>query len=358
VLKLGTGVLTLGVGKLDEPRIRQLCKQLVRWREAGWEILLVSSGAVGLGMGSLGLEQRPGEMPVLQACAAIGQSSLVETWQQAFGAHGVTIAQVLLTREDLNSRSRHLGVRDTLEALLSRGVVPVINENDTVSTEEIKFGDNDVLSALVASLLKAQTLVILSTVEGLKDMSGDGAVLPIVESVTPEIEAMAGGTQSATAVGGMVSKLEAARIANQSGCGVFIVDGRRPETLGEVLEGRNPGTFFVPEKADLKARKRWLAFFQEPCGALIVDAGARAAVQEQGGSLLAKGIRSVEGDFPRKALVQVEDGGGQVFARGVCQFASAEVQELLGRDNQAVQAKFPGVGKGEVVHRDSMVLCH
>lgn len=297
-------------------------------------------------------------MSVLQACAAIGQTSLVESWQNAFGAGGITIAQVLLTREDLHSRHRHLGVRDTLEALLSRGVIPVINENDTVSTEEIKFGDNDVLSALVASLVKAETLVILSTVEGLKDLANDGEVVPIVEAVTPKIEAMAGGTQSATAVGGMVSKLEAARIASRSGCGVFIIDGRRPESLGEVLEGRNPGTFFVPEKADLKARKRWLAFFQEPLGRLVVDSGARTAVEGQGGSLLASGIRLVEGEFERGSLVSIEDAQGGVFARGVCQFSSREVNAVLGQDNHAVQSKFPGVGKGEVVHRGSLVLCH
>ena len=358
VLKLGTGVLTLGVGQLNEPRIQELCGHIVKWREAGFQTLLVSSGAVGLGMGRLGIERRPSHMATLQACAAVGQSSLVEIWKQALGAHGVQIAQVLLTREDLRSRERHLGVRDTLEQLLACGVVPVINENDTVSSEEIKFGDNDVLSALVASLVKAEMLVILSTVEGLMDLGGSGKLLPLVEAVTPEIETMAGGTESATAVGGMASKIEAARVACQSGCGVFIVDGRRPETLGQVLEGHNPGTFFVPESADLKSRKRWLAFFQEPRGALVVDSGARNAVQGQGGSLLAKGICDVRESFSRGSLVQIEDPDGQVFARGICQFSSDEVRELLGYDNLVAQQKFPGVGKGEVVHRDSLVLCH
>ena len=357
VLKLGTGVLTLGVGHLNEPRIRELCEQVLQWRKAGWEIIIVSSGAVGLGMGQLGLDQRPAEMSLLQACAAIGQTSLVETWQKAFGTHQVSIAQVLLTREDLNSRNRHIGVRDTLQELLSRGVIPVINENDTVSTEEIKFGDNDVLSALVASLVKADTLVILSTVAGLKDLSKNGALIPLVESVTPEIQELAEGTQSATAVGGMVSKLEAAKIANRSGCGVFIIDGRRPIALGEVLNGRNPGTFFVPHSADLKSRKRWLAFFQKPCGSLVVDTGARAALENNGGSLLARGILATRGDFSRGSMVEVEDDQGVVFARGFCQFSSSEVKELLGQENQFVQTSFPNIGKGEVIHRDSLVLC-
>ena len=250
-------------------------------------------------MGQLGLDQRPAEMSLLQACAAIGQTSLVETWQKTFGTHQVSIAQVLLTREDLNSRNRHIGVRDTLQELLSRGVIPVINENDTVSTEEIKFGDNDVLSALVASLVKADTLVILSTVEGLKDLSENGALIPLVESVTPEIQELAEGTQSATAVGGMVSKLEAVKIANRSGCGVFIIDGRRPIVLGEVLNGRNPGTFVPHSAISNLGRGGWL-FFPETLGHLLSYTGARAALENNGGSLLAR-VFSQPGEISQEA---------------------------------------------------------
>ena len=358
VLKLGTGVLSLAVGRLNEPRIDQLCERVAKWTREGYELLLVSSGAVGLGMGLLGLKQRPSDMATLQACAAVGQSRLVEIWQRAFSQQGIMIAQVLLTREDLRSRERHLGVRDTLDKLLSRGVVPVINENDTVSNEEIKFGDNDVLSALVASLVKAERLVILTTVEGLIDLGGSGDLVPVVETITPSIEAMAGGTQSATAVGGMVSKIEAAKVACQSGCGVFIIDGRNPENLDCLLEGHNPGTFFVPATEDLKSRKRWLAFFQKPRGTLIVDSGAREAVLYQGGSLLAKGIIDLQESFDRGALVYIAGPNADAFARGICQFSSSEVRELIGMDNIVVQEKFPSVGKGEIVHRDSLVLLH
>ncbi|MBT5690917.1 MAG: glutamate 5-kinase, partial [Opitutae bacterium] len=211
VLKLGTGVISLDVGRLNEQRIDQLCHKVAKWKREGYEPLLVSSGAVGLGMGLLGFDQRPADMATLQACAAVGQSQLIEIWQRAFSQHGLKIAQVLLTREDLRSRERHLGVRATLDKLLSHGVVPIINENDTVSNEEIKFGDNDVLSALVASLVKAERLVILTTVMGLIDFEGSGNLVSVVENITPSIEAMAGGTRSVTAVGGMISKIEAAK---------------------------------------------------------------------------------------------------------------------------------------------------
>ncbi len=357
VIKVGTGVLTLGVGQLNAPLIGELCNRILKWQEVGHEVLLVSSGAVGLGMGSLGMEHRPVDMPTLQACAAIGQSSLVETWKHGFDQHGVLIAQVLLTRDDLRSRQRHVGVRDTLEKLLSRGVVPIINENDTVSYEEIKFGDNDVLSALVASLVNADTLIILSTVAGLMDREVGGALVPVVDAITPEIETMAGGTQSATAVGGMASKIESVKVASQSDCGVFIADGAVPENLDLILAGKNPGTFFVPSSAGLKARKRWLAFFQDSEGALIVDEGARKALIIEGGSLLAKGICGVRDSFKRETVVRIECPEGEVFARGICPFSSEEIQALMGEENSVVRDKFPGVGKGEVVHRDSLALC-
>ncbi|MBT3468598.1 MAG: glutamate 5-kinase [Opitutae bacterium] len=358
VLKLGTGVISLDVGRLNEQRIDQLCHKVAKWKREGYEPLLVSSGAVGLGMGLLGFDQRPADMATLQACAAVGQSQLIEIWQRAFSQHGLKIAQVLLTREDLRSRERHLGVRATLDKLLSHGVVPIINENDTVSNEEIKFGDNDVLSALVASLVKAERLVILTTVVGLIDFEGSGNLVPVVENITPSIEAMAGGTRSVTAVGGMISKIEAAKVACHSGCGVFIIDGRNPENLDCLLAGQNPGTFFVPATDDLKSRKRWLAFFQKPQGMLIVDAGAREAVLSQGGSLLAKGIIDLQELFDRGAMVYISGPDGNAFARGICQFSSSEVRELMGMDNTIVQKKFPSVGKGEIVHRDSLVLLH
>lgn len=244
VLKFGTGVLTLGVGQLHEQRIGEICKQIRNWVDAGYQVIVVSSGSVGLGMGVLDFQERPDDMPTLQACAAIGQSDLVDIWKREMGKNGITIAQVLLTRENLDAPNRYAGVQNTLERLLSYDVVPVINENDTVSFEEIKFGDNDVLSALVASLVGAEKLIILSTIEGLKTNNGNGELVPTVEKITPEIENLAGGTTSKTAVGGMVSKIQAAKIAVEVGCEVFILDGREPENLGKLLGGENIGTCF------------------------------------------------------------------------------------------------------------------
>lgn len=253
VLKFGTGVLTHSVGHLEEGRIRRLCSHIGDWMKDGYQVIIVSSGAVGLGMGVLGLKERPKDMPSLQACAAIGQSDLVDVWKREMGNTGMKIAQVLLTRDDLDYGSRHKGVQDTLEKLLSCKVVPIINENDTVSTEEIKFGDNDVLSAMVAVLVRAEKLVILSTVEGLKTEQGQGELVKEVPEITPEVEALAGGTFSLTAVGGMVSKIQAAKVALEAGCGVVIMDGREPENLERLRAGEPVGTFFIPAPERLLA---------------------------------------------------------------------------------------------------------
>ena len=245
VVKLGTGVLTSS-GRLDAARIADVCAQLAALRALGTEVIVVSSGAVGLGMAELGLARRPKELPKKQACAAIGQGLLMQTWRAGFAPHGVAVAQVLLTHDDLRVRSRYLGVGETLRQLIAYGAVPVINENDTVSAAEIKFGDNDTLSAMVASLVEANHLIILSTAPGLIDMKGTGQVVPVVEKITAQIEAMAGGTASETAVGGMISKISAAKLATRAGCGVFIAAGAEPNIVARLLGGAGPGTFFVP----------------------------------------------------------------------------------------------------------------
>ena len=228
VIKLGTGVLTSGDGRLDAARIADFCAQAAQLRSRGTEVFVDSSGAIGLGMGALGLSKRPREVPRKQACAAIGQSLLMQKWQEGFAPHGLTVAQVLLTHDDLRLRARHLGVKETLRLIIAYRAIPIINENDTVSAAEIKFGENDTLSAMVASLVDADLLIMLSTAPGLIDMKGTGRIVPVVERITPEIEAMAGGTSSETAVGGMVSKISAAKIAVRAGCGVFIASGSEP----------------------------------------------------------------------------------------------------------------------------------
>ncbi len=356
VVKLGTGVLTSGVGRLDSARIAGVATEIAALRARGTEVIVVSSGAVGLGMGALGLERRPRELSRKQACAAIGQSRLMETWREAFTPHGITVAQVLLTHEDLRSRARFLGVRETLRQITAYGAIPVINENDTVSAAEIKFGDNDTLSALVASLTQADHLIILSTAPGLIDMKGTGRIVPVVERITPEIEAMAGGTTSETAVGGMVSKISAARLATKSGCGVFIASGAEPSIIGRLLSGEGPGTFFVPSGLPLEARKRWLAYFQRPAGTIRVNARAVPALREQGRSLLAVGVTGATGSFVAGDIVNIAGPDGAVFARGKAAFSCDEIPALSGLQSDEVSALHPGRRRLEVVHRNDLVL--
>lgn len=356
VLKLGTGLLTSGKAELDTARLHRIGEQVAALREKGIEVVIVSSGAIGLGMGQLRLTERPADLPTLQACAAIGQAILMDLWRRAFAPCGSMVAQILLTHEDVRSRQRHLAVRATFERLISLGVIPVVNENDTVSADEIKFGDNDKLSALVASLVDADLLVILSTVAGLLDYDQGGRLIPFVEQITPEIEALAGGTTNPKAVGGMRSKISAARIATQSGCGVFIGSGDDPALLLHLFAGRAVGTFFAPHRLPLHSRKRWLAFFQQPRGTVRIDAGAAEALAKRGSSLLARGLTTVEGFFQSGEIVNIADPEGRVLARGVCQYSSAEAGQISGKTSDEIRTLFPDRHHTEVVHRDSLVL--
>lgn len=356
VVKLGTGILTSGIGEIHDGRIREICRQIHLLKKENVRVVIVSSGAVGLGMGKLGLKQRPTDLATLQACAAVGQSILIQTWQQHFEPYGQTVAQLLLTRDDLRSRTRHLAARDTLEYLIDDGIIPIVNENDSVSVEEIKFGDNDVLSAMVASLIRSDYLLILSTAPGLINTAGDGKVIPVIEKVTPEIQKLATGTTSATAVGGMITKLEAANIANRSGCGVFIADGSAEDVILQIFAGKNPGTFFVPSGAPLESKKRWLAFFQQPAGTVRIDSGARKALIDEGGSLLAKGITAVEGDFRSGEIVNITDPDSETVARGVAQFSSEQIAQIRDKDISEIRPLFPTRKRFEIVHRNSMVM--
>ncbi len=356
VVKLGTGVLTSGVGQLNTARIAGVCGQLARIRAAGTEVIVVSSGAVGLGMGRLALARRPADTAKKQALAAVGQSLLMETWQAGFTPHGITVAQVLLTHEDLRARARYLGVKETLAQVIAYGAVPIINENDAVSAAEIRFGDNDILSAMVASLLGAQFLLILSTAPGLVDLRGTGRIVPVVERITPEIEAMAGGTTSETAVGGMVSKLSAARLATKSGCGVFIASGAEPDIVTRLLAGTGPGTFFVPSGLPLEARKRWLAYFQRPSGTIMINARAVPVLRDEGRSLLAVGVTGAKGEFAAGDVVDIAGPDGAVVARGKAAFASEEIPGIAGLKGDQVRALHPSRRRIEIVHRNDLAL--
>lgn len=345
VVKLGTGVLTDAHKRPDMAQLEQLVAQVAQQRARGREVVLVTSGAVGAGMGVLGYQKRPAVLAELQACAAVGQSRLMSIYESLFEKHGLRVAQVLLTHDDLRHHERHLNARSTLVRLLQLGVVPIINENDAISFTEIKFGDNDKLSALAACLLPADLLVILTTVEGvIRDFGKPGATrLSMVEEITPEIQEMAGGTTSATAVGGMTSKIEAAKIVMRSGIPLVIAPGRNETVLEAVLAGEDLGTIFVPKAQRLASRKRWIAFFHHPKGTIFVDDGAKTALREQGKSLLPPGITRCEGDFAEGDIVRVCDLNGTEFARGMSRVTS-----------EAIRKK--ELPREEIIHRDNLVV--
>ena len=345
VVKLGTGVLTDSRKQPDPAQLEQLVAQIAEQRKAGREVVIVTSGAVGAGMGVLGYEKRPTELAELQACAAVGQSRLMAVYEKLFAAHGLHVAQVLLTHEDLEHHERHLNARNTLVTLLGRGVVPIINENDAVSFTEIKFGDNDKLSALVASLLPADLLIILTTVDGVIEDFGKATsrTISVIETIDGAIEQMAGGTDSATAVGGMASKIQAAKIVVRSGIPLVIASGREKQILARVLAGEDEGTLFIAQPTRLQGRKRWIAFFHHPKGALFVDDGAKQALREAGKSLLPPGVTRCDGEFVAGDLVRICDLNGTEFARGIAKFG---VEEIRTRKLTRV----------ELVHRDDMVI--
>jgi glutamate 5-kinase len=345
VVKLGTGVLTDSSKQPDLAQLEQLVAQIAEQRKAGRDVVVVSSGAVGAGMGALGYSKRPNDLADLQACAAVGQSRLMAIYERLFGTFGLAVAQVLLTHDDLQHHDRHLNARNTLVTLLRHGVVPIINENDAISFTELKFGDNDKLSALVASLLPADLLIILTTVDGVIENFGKAnpATIPIIKEIDDRIEALAGGTDSATAVGGMASKIQAAKITVRSGIPLIIASGQKKHGLARILAGESEGTLFVPQPTRLQGRKRWIAFFHHPVGALFVDEGAKRALRESGKSLLPPGVARCEGEFEKGSVVRICDLNGTEFARGITAFDSKEIK--------ARQLK-----RVEVVHRDDLVV--
>ena len=288
---------------------------------------------------------RPTDLAEKQACAAVGQSRLMAVYDQLFAKHGLVVAQVLLTHDDLEHHERHLNARNTLVTLLNRGVVPIINENDAVSFTEIKFGDNDKLSALVASLLPADLLVILTTVEGvIEDFGGTNPkTISVIEQIDAAIEGMAGGTASETAVGGMKSKVDAAKIVVRSGIPLVIASGRKPDVLAQILSGANEGTLFVATPTRLAGRKRWIAFFHHPQGTVQVDDGAKEALRNGGKSLLPPGVTRCEGDFIAGDVVRICDLDGMEFARGIAKFSAGEIRGQK-------------LARVELVHRDDLVI--
>ena len=328
VVKLGTGVLTDSRKQPDLAQMEQLVAQIAEQRQAGREMVLVSSGAVGAGMGALGFERRPSELAELQACAAVGQSRLMAIYEKLFGAHGLSVAQILLTHDDLQHHERHLNARNTLVTLLAHGVVPIINENDVVSFTELKFGDNDTLSALVASLLPADLLLILTTVDGVLENFGKAnpRTIPLIERVDEALEQKAGGTDSATAVGGMASKIQAAKIVIRSGIPLVIASGRKKRVMARVLawrRGRHALCAATDQAQGAQAVDRILSPSQgrAVCGPRRAEGAAR-----RGKSLLPPGITRCEGEFAAGEVVRICDKDGTEFARGIAGFGATRNQ--------------------------------
>lgn len=360
VVKVGTNVLTGPDGLLDPGRLQSLADQLQRIRASGRKVALVSSGAIGAGIGRLGLGTRPTDLRQLQACAAIGQSFLMRAYQECFDRHQIHTAQILLTAGDFDSRPRYLNVRNTILTLFEWGVLPIINENDTVSVAEIKFGDNDHLAAMVTNLLQAPLLILLTSVDGL--FSGDPGVDPnakkvaTVSSIDGSVIGMAGDTQSALGTGGMRSKLRAARLATAAGESVIMANGAVSGILDAIRACEAVGTLFLPQGAALPAWKRWLGFTARPKGKLLINDGAKTAVREQGKSLLPVGVTSVHGSFSKGDVVSLCDSAGVEFGRGLINYSAEDAGRIAGLRSEKIGAVMGAVPYEEMVHRDNLVV--
>jgi glutamate 5-kinase len=360
VVKVGSSSLRGTDGRLDRPQVTQLAEQLVAARAAGTRLVLVSSGAVAAGMGLLGLERRPVDLPTLQACAAVGQSELIQTYQRVFERAGLAAGQVLLTQDDFVRRSRYLNARTSLQRLLDLGAVPIINENDAVATDELSYGDNDHLAALVASMLDAQLLVLLSDVDGLHDgdprRDPDAPVIARVDDVDALDGTTIGGTGSFVGSGGMRTKVESARVAVRSATHAVVADARRPAVLADVLAGAEVGTWFVAGQRRLEARRLWIGFALTVRGRVHVDAGAAEALRRRGTSLLGVGVTRADGHFAVGDAVEVVDPDGLVLARGLANYDVAAVTQLAGRSTRDAAAELGPAFAREVIHRDDLVV--
>jgi glutamate 5-kinase len=367
VVKLGTNVLASADGKLDAVRLQALADQVQRIRQPGRRVALVSSGAIGAGIGQLGLERRPSDLRHLQACAAVGQGFLIRAYQECLARYGTHTAQILLTAGDFDNRTRYLNARNTILTLFEWDCLPIINENDTVSVNEIRFGDNDHLAALVTNLLQAPLLILLTVVDGLfdSDPTADPGSRPLttVPTIDGSIMDKAGSSRSSLGTGGMRSKLRAARLATAAGESVIIANGTRPGILDAIFAAEPIGTLFLPHGSTVPAWKRWLGFTVRPKGRLVVDAGARQAVQTKGRSLLPIGMLQVTGpvgednvSFGKGDVVALCDAAGTEFARGLTNYSAADARRICGLRSEQIREVLGTLTYEEVVHRDNLVV--
>lgn len=360
VVKIGSGVLTAGNGSLDESVIARIASDLAEIRRRGIQVILVSSGAVAAGRSELGMVDKPKTIPHKQAAAAIGQTRLMRAYQEALEPHGIKGAQLLLTAEDLNSRQRFLNARATIATLLGFGVIPIINENDTVVVDEIKFGDNDNLSALVTNVAEAELLLILTDVAGLYNADPrtdpEAQLIPLVAVITKEMERAASGTGSSVGTGGMITKLSAAKKAARNGVPTIMIAGKQPGILLSAMQGEEVGTLFLASDNGLNRRKHWIAYTLKPAGTIVVDTGAREVLVNKGKSLLPSGVVRVEGRFERGACIRICCDDGREFARGLTDYSSAEISRLAGKKSSAIEDILGYRYSDVVVHRDNLVV--
>jgi glutamate 5-kinase len=361
VVKIGSNILSDEKEGLNLKRISSIAGDVAEIRGSGYEVLIVSSGAVAAGMRKLGLRTKPKDIRLKQAAAAVGQSSLMWAYERSFAEHGTKVGQVLLTVDDFSDRKRYINSKNTLQSLLQYGVVPVVNENDTVATDEIKFGDNDTLAALVAILVEAERLVILSDVDGLYTedprFHADARLIPCVEEITPAIEKRAGGAGSAVGTGGMFSKVMAAKRATSHGIAVHIISGSKKGLMSAVISGSGcHGTFFRPAESRLSHRKGWIAYNTRPRGQVVIDNGAVKAITAMGRSLLPAGIIAVEGDFDVGDPVYCADAAGRRIAKGLTNYSATELRKIMGKKTAEIEKVLGYRYSDEAVHRDNMVV--
>jgi glutamate 5-kinase len=360
VVKVGTSTLTHDTGKLNLNRMELLVRQLTDLHNQGREVVLVTSGAVGVGLGRLGLRERPATILQRQALAAIGQGLLMQVYEKLFSEYGQTVAQILLTRSDISDRKRYLNARNTILALLNYQVVPIINENDTVATEELKIGQNDALSALVAGLIEADLLILLSDVDGLYNADPKkeptAELIPLVKEITPEIASLAGDAGSIFGTGGMITKLEAAKMATAAGTSMVLMNGAEPSRIQQIFAGQPVGTVFLSSQAVVSSRKRWIAYGPKVAGELIVDSGAERAIIKQGKSLLPSGIVELSGDFEEGDLVKISNLERCELGRGLTNYGREQLQKIIGKKCAEIEMILGFKTADEVIHRDNLVI--
>ena len=354
IVKAGTRLL------IDRNSIANIVSGVAALRKSGRQVLLVSSGAVGMGMEVLGIERRPKQLSRRQALAAVGQSALMAIYSEECRKHGFACAQLLLTAGDLRSRSRYINVMNCVNALWAENVLPIVNENDPVSVDELKFGDNDTLAGLLGSLTGAGLTILLTTVDGLRDRNADGSLgerIPVVSKLSDAVYKLAGGTDDSNfSIGGMESKLRAANIVTSAGEYLWIADGRNEHVLQDILEAKDIGTLFKPSVHRLSGHKRWLTFFSRISGRITVDAGAVEAIFHNGKSLLPSGVTSVSGEFKRGDTVEIAGPDGKVFARGLINYSSADAGKIAGLQSSEVANLLGNSAESEIIHRDHLNL--